>query len=121
MELGALGTFLGFSIFLVLYSPVFISDLKNLIIMGYDTMLFGFDSIDYSTVSTLTKFLSPLLLMGMGKAIALDLDPGDLVSGIAAGIASGIAFILMIFIYPLVGAVHFLQYNIMHIGWEFGA
>ena len=75
--------------FLVLYSPVFISDLKNLFIMGYDTMLFGFDSIDYSSISTLTKFLSPLLLMGMGKAIALDLDAEDLVSGVS--------FVLIIF------------------------
>ena len=74
--------------FLVLYSPVFISDLINLIVMGYD-MLFGFDSIDYSTISTLTKYLSPLLLMGMGKAIALDLDADDLVSGVS--------FVLIIF------------------------
>ena len=51
---------------LAFYTPVFISDLINLISMGYD-MLFGID-IDYS-ISTLTKFLSPLLMMGMGKTI----------------------------------------------------
>ena len=95
--------------FIVLYSPVFISDLKNLIIMGYDTMLFGFDSIDYSSISTLTKFLSPLLLMGMGKAIALDLE--YLESGLAllaAGLASGLAFILMPFFELLLGVLRFL-------------
>ena len=59
---------LGYAISLLLYSPVFISDLINLIKMVCN-MLFGFDSIDYSPISTLTKFLSPLLLMGMGHAI----------------------------------------------------
>ena len=53
----------GFMITLGLYTPVFISDMINLIIMGF-TMDFDFDSI-----STLTKFLSPLMLTGMGVAI----------------------------------------------------
>ena len=91
------------TIFLVLYSPVFISDLINLIIMGYD-MLFGFDSNDSTTISTLTKFLSPLLLMGMGKAIALDLDADDLVSGVS--------FVLMIFFDLLNGASRFLLFSL---------
>ena len=65
VPLGLAAMIFGSMAFLVFYSPVFISDFINLIIMGYD-MLFGLDSIDYSTISTLTKFLSPLLLMGMG-------------------------------------------------------
>ena len=56
----------GNAISLALYTPVFISDLVSLIIMGYDT-LFGYDS-EYS-ISILTKLLSPLMLMGMGQVI----------------------------------------------------
>ena len=51
---------------LAFYIPVLISDLINLISMGYD-LLHGFD-IDYS-ISTLTKFLSPLFMMGLGRTM----------------------------------------------------
>ena len=56
-------TVLGSVATLTFYTPVFISDLINLITMGYD-LFFEFD-IDYS-ISTLTKSLSPLFMMGMG-------------------------------------------------------
>ena len=48
---------------LALYIPVFISDLINFMSMAFD-MLFGFD-IDYS-ISTMTKFLGSLFMMGIG-------------------------------------------------------
>ena len=56
-------TVLGSVATLTFYTPVFISDLINLITMGYG-LFFEFD-IDYS-ISTLTKSLSPLFMMGMG-------------------------------------------------------
>ena len=56
-------TFFGGAMTLALYIPVLISDLINFMRMAYD-MLFGFD-IDYS-ISTMTKFLGPLIMMDIG-------------------------------------------------------
>ena len=72
--------FYGSLITLAFYIPVFIDDLIDLISMGYD-LLFGFD-IDYS-ISTLTKFWSPLFMMGLGKTIQewdqIHITTGDII------------------------------------------
>ena len=62
LVLGLIG-FAGGLMSFAFYMPVFISDLINFIRMGYG-MLFGFD-IDYS-ISTMTKFLGSLFMMGIG-------------------------------------------------------